>query len=107
MKDRVVIIDGNSLVNQAFFATRYTNMMNKDGVPTNAVYGFANMMLKIRARSSKCANEVIRFKSLKLHSIDSHRIQHFLENRHNRLSSGRYSSQVAFCRGWISVVIQT
>ncbi len=48
MKDRVVIIDGNSLVNQAFFATRYTNMMNKDGVPTNAVYGFANMMLKIR-----------------------------------------------------------
>lgn len=48
MKDRIVIIDGNSLVNQAFFATRYTNMMNKDGVPTNAVYGFANMMLKIR-----------------------------------------------------------
>ncbi len=48
MKDRVVIIDGNSLVNQAFYATRYTNMMNKDGVPTNAVYGFANMMLKLR-----------------------------------------------------------
>jgi len=48
LKDRVVIIDGNSLVNQAFFATRYTNMMNKDGVPTNAVYGFFNMMLKIR-----------------------------------------------------------
>ncbi len=48
MKDRVVIIDGNSLVNQAYYATRYTNMMNKDGVPTNAVYGFANMMLKLR-----------------------------------------------------------
>ncbi len=48
LKDRVVIIDGNSLVNQAFFATRYTNMMNNNGVPTNAVYGFANMMLKIR-----------------------------------------------------------
>jgi len=48
LKDRVVIIDGNSLVNQAFFATRYTNMMNHEGVPTNAVYGFANMMLKIR-----------------------------------------------------------
>jgi len=48
LKERVVIIDGNSLVNQAFFATRYTNMMNKDGVPTNAVYGFANMMLRIR-----------------------------------------------------------
>ncbi|WP_430886179.1 DNA polymerase I [Fusibacter sp. JL216-2] len=48
MKDRVVIIDGNSLINQAFYATRYTNMMNKDGVPTNAVYGFVNMMLKIR-----------------------------------------------------------
>ncbi len=47
MAERIVIIDGNSLVNQAFFATRNANLTNKDGVPTNAVYGFLNMLFKL------------------------------------------------------------
>ncbi len=49
MEQKILIIDGNSIVNQAYFATKNANMTNKDGVPTNAVYGFVNMMLKFRA----------------------------------------------------------
>ena len=42
--DRLIIIDGNSLVNRAFYAL--PPMLN-DGKPTQAVYGFANMLIKM------------------------------------------------------------
>lgn len=48
---RFIIIDGNSLLFRAYFATSYgdeTNIMRtKEGVPTNAIFAFANMLLKI------------------------------------------------------------
>lgn len=40
-----VLIDGNSLINRAFYATPPLSAPN--GTPTNAVYAFVNMMLKI------------------------------------------------------------
>lgn len=44
--EHYVLIDGNSLVNRAFYAGR--NMLTtKDGTPTNAVFGFVKLMLKI------------------------------------------------------------
>lgn len=46
MQKRLVIIDGNSLINRAFFAIQQ-RLTNKDGVPTNAVYGFLNMLFRI------------------------------------------------------------
>lgn len=46
MDNRIVIIDGNSLMNRAFFALK-TNMSTKDGFPTNGIYGFLNMLTKI------------------------------------------------------------
>lgn len=46
MQKRLVIIDGNSLINRAFFAIQQ-RLTNKDGVPTNAIYGFLNMLFKI------------------------------------------------------------
>lgn len=46
MSKRLVIIDGNSLINRAFFAIQQ-RLTNKDGVPTNAVYGFLNMLFKV------------------------------------------------------------
>lgn len=46
MQKRLIIIDGNSLINRAFFAIQQ-RLTNKDGVPTNAVYGFLNMLLKV------------------------------------------------------------
>src|SRR6266550_331580 len=39
---RLVIIDGYSLLYRAFFATRY--LSTADGRPTNALFGFANML---------------------------------------------------------------
>ncbi len=42
--DRLIIIDGNSLVNRAFYAL--PPMLN-DGKPTQAVYGFATMLIKM------------------------------------------------------------
>lgn len=42
MSDKVLIIDGNSLINRAFYAIRH--LTNKEGTPTNGVYGFLNML---------------------------------------------------------------
>ncbi|MFD1362231.1 DNA polymerase I [Lentibacillus salinarum] len=45
MSDKLVLIDGNSVIYRAFFALPLLN--NDKGVYTNAVYGFTNMLLKI------------------------------------------------------------
>ncbi|MBB6452078.1 DNA polymerase-1 [Salirhabdus euzebyi] len=45
MTDKVVLIDGNSILYRAFFALPLLN--NDKGVYTNAVYGFTTMLLKI------------------------------------------------------------
>ena len=46
---RAILIDGNNLLFRSYYATAYTgNMMkNSEGVPTNAVFGFVNMINKI------------------------------------------------------------
>lgn len=41
----LVLIDGNSLLNRAFYATKL--LSTKDGTPTNAVFGFIKLLLKI------------------------------------------------------------
>ena len=43
--EKLVLIDGNSLINRAFYAM--PSLITKDGVPTNAVYGFMNMFIKM------------------------------------------------------------
>ncbi len=43
--EKLVLIDGNSLINRAFYAT--PPLTDKIGNPTNAVYGFVNMLIKI------------------------------------------------------------
>lgn len=47
--EKVVMIDGNNLMFRSYYATAYTgNMMkNSKGFPTNALYGFTNMINKI------------------------------------------------------------
>lgn len=45
MGERIVIIDGNSLINRAFYGL--PQLTTKEGVYTNAVYGFVNMLYKI------------------------------------------------------------
>ncbi len=44
-RGKLVLIDANGLVYRAFFALPY--FTTSDGRPTNAVYGFTNMLLKI------------------------------------------------------------
>ncbi len=43
--ERFVLIDGNSLLNRAYYATPV--FTTKDGLPTNAVFGFVKLLLKI------------------------------------------------------------
>ena len=45
--EKLVLIDGNSLINRAFYAMPL--LSTKDGIFTNAVYGFMNMFFKMTA----------------------------------------------------------
>ncbi|MGL4989786.1 MAG: DNA polymerase I [Sarcina sp.] len=44
--ERLLILDGNSLLNRAFYALPPLN--NKEGICTNAIYGFSNMLFKMK-----------------------------------------------------------
>jgi DNA polymerase-1 len=44
-KKRLFIIDGNSYIYRAFYAIR--NLSTSTGFPSNAIFGFANMLLKV------------------------------------------------------------
>ena len=46
---KVLLIDGNSLMFRAYYATAYTGnlMQNKNGLYTNAIFGFCNMIHKL------------------------------------------------------------
>ncbi len=44
---KMLLIDGNSMLFRAYYATLYTRMMKtSNGIPTNAVFGFINMLNK-------------------------------------------------------------
>lgn len=45
--ETLILIDGNSLLNRAYYATPV--FTTKDGLPTNGVFGFVKLMLKIIA----------------------------------------------------------
>lgn len=46
---KLYVVDGNSLLFRAYYATSFTGniMRRKDGFPTNAIFGFSNMMTKL------------------------------------------------------------
>ena len=46
MSERIVIIDGNSLINRAYYAMQKP-MITKDGIYTQGIFGFVNMLNKI------------------------------------------------------------
>ena len=48
---KIVLVDGNNLLYRSYFATAYSGnlMKNSKGFPTNALYGFINMINKIIA----------------------------------------------------------
>ena len=44
-KERIILIDGSGYIFRAYYAI--PRLSNSKGVPTNAVYGFVNMLLKV------------------------------------------------------------
>ena len=46
---KIILVDGNNLLFRSYYATSYSGviMRNSKGFPTNALYGFINMMNKI------------------------------------------------------------
>ena len=46
---KIILVDGNNLLFRSYYATAYQGviMKNSKGFPTNALYGFVNMMNKI------------------------------------------------------------
>lgn len=48
---KIVLVDGNNLLFRSYYATAYTGniMRNREGFPTNGLYGFVNMINKIIA----------------------------------------------------------
>ena len=48
---KIMVIDGNSILNRAFYGIR--QLTNHEGLPTNAVYGF--LASNCRTRSSPTA----------------------------------------------------
>lgn len=50
MNKKVIIVDGNSLLFRAYYATAYPGaniMRTKEGIATNAIFAFSNMILKL------------------------------------------------------------
>ena len=45
MRDKIVLIDGHSILNRAFYGV--PELTNSEGLHTNAVYGFLNILFKI------------------------------------------------------------
>ncbi len=45
MSEKLMLIDGNSIVNRAFYGV--PDLTNRDGLHTNAIYGFLNIFLKL------------------------------------------------------------
>lgn len=45
MSEKIVLIDGHSILNRAYYGV--PDLTNSEGLHTNAVYGFLNIMLKI------------------------------------------------------------
>lgn len=45
MDNKLVLIDGNSIINRAFYGV--PELTNKEGMHTNAIYGFLNILFKI------------------------------------------------------------
>lgn len=45
MSEKILLIDGHSILNRAFFGV--PDLTNEEGLHTNAVYGFLNILLKV------------------------------------------------------------
>ena len=45
MSEKIVLIDGHSIINRAFYGVK--PLTNREGLYTNAIYGFLNILEKV------------------------------------------------------------
>lgn len=80
---KITIIDGNSLLFRAYFATAYPGveiMRNQDGIPTNAIFAFSNMINKIVAGLKKGEGIIVAFDAAK-HNFRHDQLETYKANR--------------------------
>lgn len=80
---KITIIDGNSLLFRAYFATAYPGveiMRNQDGIPTNAIFAFSNMMNKIISNLKKGEGIIVAFDAAK-HNFRHDALETYKANR--------------------------
>ncbi len=80
---KITIIDGNSLLFRSYYATAYPGMeimRNKDGVPTNAIFAFSNMMNKIISNLNKDESIIVAFDAAK-HNFRHDALETYKANR--------------------------
>lgn len=70
--NKIILVDGNNILFRSYYATAYTGNMMKTskGFPTNALYGFINMLNKI-LQEEKCDNILVAFDKGKTFRHDS------------------------------------
>ena len=80
---KITIIDGNSLLFRAYFATAYPGMeimRNQEGIPTNAIFAFSNMINKIVSNLKDGEGIVVAFDAAK-HNFRHDALETYKANR--------------------------
>ena len=80
---KLTIIDGNSLLFRAYFATAYPGMeimRNQEGIPTNAIFAFSNMINKIVASLKEGEGIIVAFDAAK-HNFRHDALETYKANR--------------------------
>ena len=80
---KLTIIDGNSLLFRAYFATAYPGveiMRNQDGIPTNAIFAFSNMINKIVSSLKDGEGIIVAFDAAK-HNFRHDALETYKANR--------------------------
>lgn len=81
--NRIIIIDGNSLLFRAYYATAFPGaeiMHSDDGTPTNAIFAFSNMMNKILSNVKKGEGVFVAFDAGK-HNFRHDELESYKANR--------------------------
>ena len=57
MREKIVLIDGHSILNRAFYGV--PDLTNSSGMHTNAIYGFLNILFKIIIKNNIKVNNIL------------------------------------------------
>jgi len=92
VKKRLLLIDGHSMAYRAFYALPVENFKTSAGQPTNAVYGFASMLVNL-IKEEKPTHIAVAFDV----SRKTFRTEKFAEYKANRATTpDEFRSQISF-----------